>query len=139
MTSRGSRRVRALYSVRGRLSGGFGVLVALLVAAAALARSSMDFLSNAIGSTLAEVQADAQLSALLSSSVVQALEAGHRYVETRDPEALRTFRTHGWSAHRVQRALNSRTGQTSNEIALLAYIDNQLSAIEVRFALAHRL
>ena len=140
MTTRGGAlRARTLHSVRGRLSVGFGVLVALLVAATALARSSMDFLSTAIGSTLAEVQADAQLSAQLSSSVVQALEAGHRYVETRDPEALRTFRTHGWSAHRVQRALNSRTGQAPHEIALLADIDNKLSAIEVRYALAHRL
>jgi methyl-accepting chemotaxis protein len=139
-TSGGARPLRRpLYSVRARLTGGFGILVALLVAAAALARNSMDFLSNAIGSTLAEVQADAQLSTQLSSSVVQALEAGHRYVETRDPEALRTFRAHGWTAHRVQRQLNSRARQTSNEIALLAHIDNQLSAIEVRFAFAHRL
>jgi methyl-accepting chemotaxis protein len=138
-SSGGARPRRRLYSVRARLSGGFGVLVALLVAAAALARNSMDFLSEAIGTTLSEVQANAQLSAQLSSSVVQALEAGHRYVETRDPEALRTFRAHGWNAHRVQRELNSRARQTSNEIALLAHIDNQLSAIEVRYALAHRL
>jgi methyl-accepting chemotaxis protein len=140
MTGSGDTQpARRLYSVRVRLGGGFGILVALLVAAAALARNSMDFLSTAIGSTLAEVQADAQLSAQLSSSVVQALEAGHRYVETAEPEALRTFRAHGWSAHRVQRELNRRASQTSNEIALLAHIDNQLSAIEVRYALAHRL
>jgi CHASE3 domain sensor protein len=128
-----------LYSVRVRLTGGLGILIALLVAAAALARNSMDFLSNAIGTTLAEVQADAQLSAQLSANVVQALEAGHRYVETRDPEALRRFRTHGWSAHRAQRELNRRSSQTSNEVALLAHIDNKLSSIEVRYALAHRL
>jgi methyl-accepting chemotaxis protein len=128
-----------LKSVRVRLTVGFGVLILLLVAATALARSSMDFLSDAIAHTLAEVQADAQLSAELSSSVVQALEAGHRYVETRDAESLLRFRKHGWNAHRVQRALNSRQSQTSNEIALLAHIDNQLSEIEVRYALAHRL
>ncbi len=136
--ARGELRGR-LHSVRIRLTGGFGVLIALLVAATWLARSSMDFLSNAIGTTLAEVQADAHLSAQLSSSVVQALEAGHRYVETRDPRALRTFRAHGWSAHRVQRELNSRASQTPTEIALLADIDTKLSAIEVRYALAHRL
>jgi methyl-accepting chemotaxis protein len=135
---RRAARVR-LQSVRVRLTGGFGILIALLVAAAALARSSMDYLSDAIGKTLSEVQADAQLSAQLSSSVVQALEAGHSYVETQDPDALRRFRAHGWTAHRVQRTLNSRRSQTTNEIALLAHIDNQLSAIEVRYALAHRL
>src|SRR3712207_890122 len=134
----GGLRTR-LHSVRVRLTGGFGVLVALLVAATWLTRNSMDFLSEAIGTTLAEVQADAQLSAQLSSSVVQALEAGHRYIETRDPAALRTFRAHGWSAHRVQRELNGRAHQTPTEIALLADIDNKLSAIEVRYALAHRL
>jgi methyl-accepting chemotaxis protein len=128
-----------LSSVRIRLTGGFGVLVVLLVAAAALARGSMDFLSEAIGSTLSEVQADAALSTHLSSSVVQTLEAGHRYVETREPAALHTFRTQGWRAHRVQRELNRRSRQTPNEVALLAHIDNKLSAIEVRYALAHRL
>jgi methyl-accepting chemotaxis protein len=136
----GADRLRArLSSVRIRLTGGFGVLVALLVAAAALARGSMDFLSEAIGRTLSEVQADAALSTHLSSSVVQTLEAGHRYVETRDPVALHTFRTQGWRAHRVQRELNRRSRQTPNEVALLAHIDNKLSAIEVRYALAHRL
>jgi methyl-accepting chemotaxis protein len=133
------RAAHQLESVRVRLTLGFGILIVLLVSATALARTSMDFLSDAIGHTLAEVQADAQLSTELSSSVVQALEAGHRYVETRDPDALQRFRTHGWNAHRVQRALNSRRSQTSNEVALLAHIDNQLSAIEVRYALAHRL
>jgi methyl-accepting chemotaxis protein len=141
MTKRSPLRGAAhqLESVRVRLTLGFGILIVLLVSATALARTSMDFLSDAIGHTLAEVQADAQLSTELSSSVVQALEAGHRYVETRDPDALQRFRTHGWNAHRVQRALNSRRSQTSNEVALLAHIDNQLSAIEVRYALAHRL
>jgi methyl-accepting chemotaxis protein len=140
MTTPALRRATSrLASVRFRLGGGFGVLVVLLVAASALARSSMDFLSNAIGSTLAEVQTDAQLSAQLSSSVVQALEAGHRYLEMGEPDALRAFRSHGWSAHRVQRRLNRSSSQTASEIALLAHIDNELSAIEVRYALAHRL
>jgi methyl-accepting chemotaxis protein len=136
--ARGHFRSR-LYSVRVRLTVGFGVLIALLVAATWLARNSMDFLSGAIGTTLSEVQADAQLSAQLSSSVVAALEAGHRYVETRDPAALRTFRSQGWHAHRAQRELNSRSGATPAEIALLSDIDTKLSSIEVRYALAHRL
>jgi methyl-accepting chemotaxis protein len=135
----GGRFGARLYSVRVRLTVGFGVLIALLVAATWLARSSMDFLSDAIGTTLSEVQTDAHLSAQLSSSVVAALEAGHRYVETRDPAALRTFRAQGWHAHRVQRELNSRAGATPTEVALLAEIDNRLSSIEVRYALTHRL
>ena len=136
--ARGHFRAR-FNSVRLHLTAGFGVLIVLLVAATWLARSSMDFLSDAIGTTLEEVQTDAHLSAQLSSSVVQALEAGHRYVETADPAALRTFRNHGWSAHRMQRELNSRPSQTPAEVALLADIDNKLSTIEVRYALAHRL
>jgi methyl-accepting chemotaxis protein len=128
-----------LNSIRGRLLVGFGLLIAVLVVAAVLARGSMRDLSLAIGDSLSSVQEESRLSAQLSSSVVQSLEAGRRYVATRDPRALEIFRTQGWNAHAAQRALNARRNQTTDEVSLLARIDGELSAIEVRYALAHRL
>jgi methyl-accepting chemotaxis protein len=132
-------RMERLNSIRARLLIGFGLLVAVLVVAAVLARSSMGSLSEAIGETLSGVQAESRLSAQLSSGVVQTLEAGRRYVATRDSRALEMFRSSGWNAHAAQRALNARRNQSAEEVSLLARIDGQLSAIEVRYALAHRL
>jgi methyl-accepting chemotaxis protein len=128
-----------LNSIRARLLAGFGLLVAVLVIAAAMARSSMSELSTAIGDSLSGVQQESSLASQLSSSIVQSLEAGRSYVATRQPAALETFRTAAWNAHAAQRSLNARRNLTQGEIELLASIDDQLSGIEVRYALAHRL
>ena len=49
------------------------------------------------------------------------------------------FRTFGWAAHDVQRQMNDRPNQSATEVAIVASIDNKLSAMEVDYALAHRL
>jgi methyl-accepting chemotaxis protein len=128
-----------LNSIRGRLLVGFGLLVAVLIVAAVVARSSMGELSTAISESLSGVQQEASLASQLSSSIVQSLEAGRRYVATRQPAAHETFRSSAWNAHSAQRALNARRNLTEAEIQLLASIDDQLSGIEVHYALAHRL
>lgn len=126
-------------SLRLRLWAGLGMLIALLLSASVLAHNTMTHLGNSVAGTLAEVQTDSRLSTLLSGSVMQAIEAGRVYVNTRDEEALSRFRTAGWEAHRVQRQLNGRPNQTATEIATLAEIDSRLSMIEVDYARAHRL
>ncbi len=132
-------RQRLFGSIRSRLFAGFGVLLALILLAAVVAQSTMSSLATAIGQTLDDTQADAQLSAQLSGGVVQTLESGQQYLDTRDPAALEGFRREGWAAHRAQRALNGRARQTAAEISTLAEVDRQLAEIEVRYALAHRL
>ncbi|MBA3889417.1 MAG: methyl-accepting chemotaxis protein [Gemmatimonadaceae bacterium] len=126
-------------SLRFRLLGGLGLLVALLALATVLTERTMSRLGTAVAVTLADVQEDSRLSGRLSSSIVQSLEAGREYVQARDPVSLQRFRTEGWEAHRSQRALNERPDQTSDEVATLSNIDAQLSAIEVNYARAHRL
>lgn len=126
-------------TIRGRLWAGFGALVALLVIAAVLARSSMSTLADTMTSTLSGVQAESRLAAQLSGAVEQTLEAGAQYVETRDTSAERTFQDDGWAAHNIQREMNNRPGQTAEELGVLASIDARLSDLEVKYTLAHRL
>ncbi|MHB1863549.1 MAG: methyl-accepting chemotaxis protein [Gemmatimonadaceae bacterium] len=131
--------LRELGTIRGRLWTGFGGLVALLVIAAVLARSSMGTLAATMTSTLTAVQEESRLAAQLSGAVEQTLEAGSQYVETRDSSAERTFQDEGWTAHNIQRAMNNRPGQTAEELGVLASIDAKLSDLEVKYTLAHRL
>ena len=128
-----------LQSLRFRLWGGLGLLVALLLFATVLTERTMTHLGTAVAVTLADVQEDSRLSSRLSSSIMQSLEAGREYVQTGDAMALQRFRTEGWEAHRTQRALNERPDQTADELATLADIDSKLSGVEVHYARAHRL
>ena len=129
----------SLNTIRGRLWIGFGVLVALLVVAGAMVRSSFNGMSNTITQSLADVQQESQLASMLSSHVAKTIEAGSRYLDSRDSAAQEAFRRSGWEAHEIQRAMNDRSGQTVAEVAIVASIDRTLSAMEVSYALAHRL
>lgn len=131
-------RVR-LNTIRGRLWQGFGVLVALLVIAGIIARRSFAGMSLATTQTLSEVQTEAQLASSLSADIAKTIEAGSRYLETRDSAAQNVFRRYGWAAHEVQREMNDRPNQAATEVAIVASIDNKLSAMEVSYAMAHRL
>jgi methyl-accepting chemotaxis protein len=134
-------------TIRTRLVRGFSALVILLLAAGVLASRTMTQMADAIGITLEGVQTEAQQSAQLSAAVSQTLEAGSRYVETRDSSALDAFRRYGAQAHLVQREMNARLSQTPDNAAIrkeeeagvIAAIDSRFSAIEVEYALAHRL
>ncbi|HEY5220446.1 MAG TPA: methyl-accepting chemotaxis protein, partial [Gemmatimonadaceae bacterium] len=131
--------LRDLGTIRGRLWGGFGVLVLLLVIAGAVSRSSMVTLANTMSSTLTSVQDESRLASQLSGAVAQTIEAGAQYLEGRDTASERVFREQGWTAHSIQRQMNDRSGQTAEEIGVLAAIDTKLSDLEVKYALAHRL
>ncbi|MEX2179637.1 MAG: methyl-accepting chemotaxis protein [Gemmatimonadaceae bacterium] len=129
----------ALGSIRGRLWLGFGSLVVLLVIAGVLAQRGISRLADAVAQELTDVQQESRLASRLSATTAATIAAGTRYLESRDSIALATFRTQGWSAHAIQRAMNERPGQSAAEVAAVASIDAKLSAMEVRYALAHRL
>ena len=128
-----------LNSIRGRLWVGFGALVALLILAGMVARRSFAGISETISTSLTEVQAEAQLASQLSADVAKTMEAGARYIDSRDSTAEATFRRFGWAAHEIQRQMNDRPGQTAAEVATVATIDGKLSEMEIDYALAHRL
>lgn len=126
-------------TIRGRLWAGFSILVALLVIAGVLARSSFSGISRTISQSLAEVQSEAELASHLSADVAKTIEAGSRYLDTRDTAAQNAFRKSGLSAHEIQRRMNERPNQTATEVQTIASIDDKLSAMEVKYAAAHRL
>lgn len=128
-----------LNSIRGRLWGGFGALVALLVLAGLMARRSFTGISETIATSLTEVQSEAQLASQLSANVAKTIEAGARYIDARDSTTEVMFRRFGWAAHENQRAMNDRPNQTAAEVATVATIDGKLSEMEIEYALAHRL
>jgi methyl-accepting chemotaxis protein len=134
-----ARIVGGFTSIRQRLLVGFGLLLALLVIAGVFSRAAFSNVSDIIGTTLASVQQESQLSSRLSASAVQELSAAAAYVETRDTLAQAEFRRLGWDSHRATRDMNKTGGQSAEEIALVAGIDAKLSALEIRYALAHRL
>ena len=128
-----------LNSIRGRLWAGFGALVALLVLAGLVARRSFSGISETIATSLTEVQSEAQLASQLSADVAKTIEAGARYIDSRDTTAESMFRRFGLAAHDIQRQMNDRPGQTAAEVATVATIDGKLSEMEIDYALAHRL
>ena len=126
-------------TIKRQLLVGFAVLVVLLLAAGVIGWTSLTGTSAQVQQTLARVQQESRLSAALLTDVAQTIQAGGQYVETRDPAALNDFRRHGFAAHAEQRAMNNMGGQSAEEIALVARIDEGLSRLEVAYALAHRL
>jgi len=134
-----SRAAASTQTIRGRLWIGSLVVVSLLVLAGAVAWRTLNTMSREITTTLRDVQTESRLASQISSDAAKTLEAGARYLDTRDPDAETAFRQHGWNAHDIQRAINARPDRTTEEVATVAFIDAKLSAMEVRYARAHRL
>ncbi|HEX8851627.1 MAG TPA: methyl-accepting chemotaxis protein [Gemmatimonadaceae bacterium] len=129
----------ALGSIRGILHLGLGTLVILLAIAGALGFHGMRSMSRETTASFTQVQEQAKLSARLSADVAQQLQAATGYLDSRDTATLAEFRSLGWDAHATQRLMNARRGQSAQEVALTASIDERLSQVETHFARAHRL
>jgi methyl-accepting chemotaxis protein len=129
----------AFTTIRERLLAGFAAVIVLLGVAGVVGRISMTSLSEQIGSTLTAVRNEAELSARLTSNVARELAAGARYLEAGDSASQLAFRQYGWMAHAAQRGLNASAGLSSEEVAIVASIDQRLSALEIQLAQAHRL
>ncbi|HYD51883.1 MAG TPA: methyl-accepting chemotaxis protein, partial [Gemmatimonadaceae bacterium] len=130
---------RVTRTIRGRMVAGFAAILVLLVVAGIVAFTSMRGMTRGIDSTLDEVREQSRLSSELQSATAQTLQAGTRYLDTRDSASQAIFRNEGWRAHGIQRALNARPRQSTAELALVSEIDARLSAMEVHYARAHRL
>ena len=127
------------FSIRTRLTIGFGILLVLLALTGVLGRMSMRGTSIVIRTTLADVQEDARLSSQLTAVLAQATSAAGHYLDDRDSASAAEFKELGWTMHALQRQMNELPNQTASEIALVAAIDEAFSEMEVRYARAHRL
>lgn len=126
-------------SITGRLVLGFGAIVVLLLLAGITGWRSMATMRSSMASTLEAVQADSRLSSQLTATIAQEIDAAGHYLETRDVMAAADFQRLSWAAHGTTRAMNAQQNQTDEEVALISDIDARLSAVEVHYALAHRL
>jgi methyl-accepting chemotaxis protein len=126
-------------SIKRLLASGFAAIMALLVVGGWVGWHSLDEMTHEVGRSLQSVQEEAQLSAQLSGAVAQELNAAARYRGPADTVPLRAFRELGAGAHRTQRLISKRDGQTPAELSLIATMDARLSEIEVHFARSHRL
>lgn len=124
-------------SVAQRLRGGFGVLVVLIVVAGVVGWAAVHTLSVAVGREVAMVERNAQLASQLAADVAREVEIAGRLVEDHDESVTETYRALSLQAHGVQHVLAMRGGLLPQEISLLARVDDQLSVLEVRYALAH--
>jgi len=126
-------------TIQGRMrlvSAGLGLL---LVCSGAFGLWSTTRLTRSIRTGLDAVQQQATLSARFAGSIALEVQAANRYVETRDSAARVEFERTGADAHRLHAQMSRRVGQTAEEIALIARIDEELSLAENVFARAHRL
>jgi methyl-accepting chemotaxis protein len=128
---------RYLSSIAQRLRAGFGVLVILIVLAGVIGWSAVQALSVAVRRDLTMVEDNAQLAAQLSGDIAREIEIAGGLVGAHDETVTETYRVLSSQAHGVQHLLAMRSGLLPHEIALLARIDDQLSVLEVRYALAH--
>ncbi len=121
----------ALNTIRSRLIAGFSLLVVLLVIAGTVARLAIGAFSVESGAALASVRRETNLTAALTTAITRELAASARYLERGVATERETFRTAGWAAHGALRDLNNSEGLTSDEVGLIATIDERLSLIEV--------
>ena len=126
----------AIGTIRSRLLGGFGAVIVLLAIAGLVGRQSLTSLSQRIESTLAATQREARLTADITSNVERELTAGRRYLEVPDTANRNAFRSFGWATHRMQKELSQTEGMSADDVALVAAIDVQLSALEDELTVA---
>lgn len=128
-----------LDTIRSRLTAGLALVIALVVLAGAVGRAAINSLSEEMGAALETVRRETALSASLTTNISSEIAAGRRYLERGAPEDLEAFRAAGWRAHAAQRSLNASQGLNAREVALVATIDEHLSALETAFSAAHRM
>lgn len=129
----------SLRSIRTRLLLGFGLLVLLVVGTGLYGRASIGRLADQIARSLGTVQHDSRMAARLSASVAQALAAADLYIDAPTTEARDRFTRNVWDAHAVKRELNRSNTHGAEEAGIIAALDAKLSAVEIDYALAHRL
>jgi signal transduction histidine kinase len=133
------RRTAGKGTIHARLRLVTGTIGAVLVLSGASGWWSTHRMIQAIRTALTAVQSEAALSARFAGSIALEMEAARRYVETRDPAARAEFDRQGVAAHGIHAQITRQVGQTTDELTLIARIDQQLSEAEAHYAIAHRL
>lgn len=118
---------------------GFTLVGLILLASGIYGFVTMRRATGMIESTLRDVREGSRLVSELQAAAAQTLQAGGRYIDSRDSAAQAAFRDQGWRAHGLQKEMNALPNQKPEQIATVSEIDARLSAMEVHYARAHRL
>ncbi|MDZ7631224.1 MAG: methyl-accepting chemotaxis protein [Gemmatimonadaceae bacterium] len=125
-------------TIGGRLLRAFLVLAVLLSGAGLLAYQSLHSSAATATDALDVIRRDARLSSALSAAVAEEMQAAGHYLRDGDAAAQESFRRLMFETHRITRAMNRQDTRESDHIALVAQVDRTLSAVEVKYARAHR-
>ncbi|MBI1723783.1 MAG: response regulator [Gemmatimonadetes bacterium] len=131
--------IRLTDSIRGRLRMVTGTVGTLLVLSGVVGWWSAHRLGAATRETLASVRLAAELSTEFAATIAQEIQAAHHYVDARGPFDLAEFQRLSFAAHGISSRMNRAVGQSADETALIARIDQQLALAETFYARAHRL
>jgi signal transduction histidine kinase len=126
-------------SIRGRLYVAGATFGALLLLAGIAGWWSTHELSRAMRRTLDALRVTAELASEFSGAIALEIQAGHQYLDHRDPTDLATFQDLSHTAHGVAVRMNRGLGPGAEETALIARIDQLLALAETYYARAHRL
>ena len=126
-------------SIIARLYLILGSLGLLLVIGGGAGWWALRSTAGEITRTLAAVQEDERLAALLTTSIAQEVQAAAQYVGLRDSVTRAEVERHAMTAHDVQRKMSLRESQGADELEVAAAIEARLSEAEIMFARAHRL
>jgi methyl-accepting chemotaxis protein len=125
--------------IRTRLLTGFGLLLALMLAAGAVGWTALRSLSRSIRAANQGVEQEARLSTALATDVAREIAVAARYIEQPgDAGAAASFDSLRWHTHGTHRALRRRELRADDKTTLVG-IDQALSDAEVRYVLARRL
>lgn len=126
-------------SIQGQMrvvSGAAGVLLVLL---GLFGLWSTSRLTSTIREELEAVRQQAALSARFGGAIALQFQAANRYLREPTPAAQAEFDRLGAEAHRLHSRMSRRVGQTAEELALIARIEQRLSLAETLYARGHRL
>ena len=125
-------------TIGGRLLRAFVLLAVLLTLAGVLAYNSLHSSATAATDALEVIRRDARLTAELSSTVAEEIQAAGGYLRHGDSTDLDAFRRLMAQAHRGTDALHRRVGREPDRAAIVSTVEQTLSTVEAAFERAHR-
>jgi methyl-accepting chemotaxis protein len=131
-------RVR-LNTIRGRLFGGLGASIGLLLCAGVLGWFGLQRTNTHSERTIATLTAQGELGALVNTSLLREVIGGLRYLQSGTEEEAERYRALADAADRVLRSASADTLFGDRERLVLERVAELQATLETRIATAHAL
>ncbi|MEP6729415.1 MAG: ATP-binding protein [bacterium] len=126
------------FTVRSRFELASGAFAVIMLLPAAAGWWSLRTLSASADQVVATALVKQTLSLQLVSSTMRAVRSGSVYVSRPSPQLRQDFEHWNADAHEAGATLNREHLVSSDEAALIAHLDRQLSILESELGRAHR-